>query len=321
VIVIPTVSLEHSGLRKTDARTISDLCRQLISQAVGQNLNLTPLDEIVICRDFQNTVFSFQRRVGIPEEMTNEAGCIACAKTIWYRQSGKDMRVKIFIDAYYFLSLGQSEAPGILPLGVYLLAHELGHVHDDTCMIEQFGDNQTPSLGDPDSILRFVSRCTWGEYFAESIASRTQIGASRDFVRMGFELTFENLKLMQRGTLSSVKAGYRQYHIDRNASELWSTIVTNSSNHLQAIGRIAPYVESLPHADIRESMGNCLGVFRSLTYDLIGELRNLRSLYGHWQAFSWSRLEKSVEDMWELCGVKPQSLNSGCNIQVLVRPN
>ena len=149
---VQRISVEHLNLSEADVSMISGFCNRLMDQAVQQNLNLGKLEHVTVCQDFQQKVFQFQRRVGLLQELTNESGCVACAKTIWYRHPQHGMRVRIFINADLFLSLDQREYAVLNPLSPHLLIHELGHVHDDTCMSEQFGNIERPSLGDSESI-------------------------------------------------------------------------------------------------------------------------------------------------------------------------
>lgn len=319
---IQRISVEHLDLSETDVSMVSGFCNRLMDQAVQQDLNLTKLEQVVVCQDFQQKVLQFQRRVVLLQELTNESGCVACAKTIWYRHPQYGMRARIFINADLFLSLDQREYATLGPLSPHLLVHELGHIHDSTCIGEQFGNIERPSLGDSESISVYVSRCIWGEYFAESLALKVDhMNHLSQTVEIASEGAFESLRLMQNGTLSNVKAAHIHYQEDEDASSLWSTVVTSSSNHLMAIGRMVPYVESLSSDIITQSIGRFLGVFGPVTYDLIEELRRLKSLYRQWGTWSWSELQRSVRVMWGLCGVQPEPANTGCKIHVMISPN
>lgn len=319
---VQRISVEHLGLSEADVSMVSGFCNRVMDQAVQQNLNLTKLEQVVVCQDFQQKVFQFQRRVGLLQELTNESGCVACAKTIWYRHPQHGMRARIFINADLFLSLGQRESAALGPLSPHLLVHELGHIHDDTCVSEHFGNIEQPSLGDSESISVSVSRCIWGEYFAESLAlTMDEMNHLSQSIKIAFQGAFESLRLMQKGTLSDVKTAHICYQKDQDVSSLWSTVVTSSSNHLMAIGRMVPYVEFPLQDTIVESVGEDLGVFGPVTLGLIQELKRLKSLYGQWDAWSWSELQGSVKVMWELCGVQPEPTDTGCKIHVMVSPN
>ncbi len=311
---IPKISFEHSELKKTDAQTVSESYKQLIEQVIQQGLNLTKLDEIIICKDFRSRIFSFQNSVGLPQEITSEPEYLAAGKVIWYPRPESDMRVKIFINADLVPQLDESEPPTINLPAIHLLVHELGHVHDDTYITEQFGSIDLHILGNPQLLSLCLSRCIWGEYHAEFIALTVDTEG-------GLEANLRSLKSIQDGTVSIVTSAHNQYQADKDTPRLWSTIVTQSSIHLQAIGRITPYIHCLPPGTQRESMKDFFGIFSSISCSLIDELENLRSHFRQWDAWSWSRLEKSVGDMWQLCGVKPEAFDRGCYVHVLVPPS
>ena len=168
----------------------------------------------------------------------------------------------------------------------------------------------------------YVSRCTWGEYFAESLALKVDnMNHLSQSIKVASQGAFESLRLMQKGTLSDVKTAHMCYQRDKNASNLWSTVVTSCSNHLMAIGRMVPYVEFLSQDTIVESVGEGPGVFGPVTLGLIEELKRLKSLYRQWDTWSWSELQRSVKVMWGLCGVQPEPTDTGCKIHVMVSPN
>lgn len=311
---IPKISLEHSGLKNADSQIVSESYKQLMEQAIQQGLNLTKLDEIIICEDFRSRIFSFQDNVGLPQEITSEPEYLAAGKVIWYPRPEGDMRAKIFINAGLVPQLDESEPPTINVPAIHLLVHELGHVHDDTYITEQFGSIDLHILGNPELISLYLSRCIWGEYHAEFIALTVDTEG-------GLEANLRSLRSIQDATVSIVTSAHNQYQVDKDTPRLWSTIVTQSSIHLQAIGRIAPYIHCLPPGVQRESMKDLFGIFSSISYGLIDELENLRSHFRQWDTWSWSRLEKSVDDMWQLCGVKPEAFNLGCYVHVLVPPS
>ena len=310
---IPKLSLEGSGLKKTDASRVSRYLKQVIERMIQQGLNLTKLEEIVICKDFRNEVLSFQNSVGLAQEITSEPDYVAVGKTIWYRRSESGIRAKIFIDATLVRPLGTSESATIGLHAIKLLVHELGHVHDDTYITDQFGSIDPHCLGDPEEVSLLTSRGIWGEYHAEFISLRIYPEAS-------FEEHRTSLRSIQDGTVSIVTSAHDRYQIDNDISHLWSTIVTQSSIHLQAVARIAPYVESLRAGAQRESMRKFFGVFACTSWSLVDELKTLRPYYGQWDAWSWSRLKECVGKMWRLCGVSPEAVNSGCFVHVLVPP-
>ena len=311
---IPKISFEHSELKKTDAQTVSESYKQLIEQVIQQGLNLTKLDEIIICKDFRSRILSFQNSVGLPQEITSEPEYSAAGKVIWYPRAEGDKRAKIFINADLVPQLDESEPPAIHVPAIHMLMHELGHIHNDTYMTEQFGSIDSHILGNPELLSLCLSRCIWDEYHAEFIALTVDTeGGLKDNLR--------SLKSIQNATVSIVKSAHDQYQVDKDTPRLWSTIVTQSSIHLQAIGRIVPYVHCLSPGVQRESMKDFFGIFSSISYSLIDELENLKSHFRQWDTWSWSRLEKSVGDMWQLCGVKPEAFDRGCYVHVLVPPS
>ena len=316
---VQRTSVECSGLSEANVSMVSDFCNRLMDKVIEQGMNLTKLDQVTVCQDFQQKVFQFQCQKGLLQELTDESGCVACAKTIWYHHSQYGMRARIFINADLFLSLDQRESAAIGPLSLHLLVHELGHIHNDTCMNENFGNIERPRLGDSELISVYVSRGIWGEYFAESLALKVvEMNHFSQSIEIASQAALESLRLMQNGTLSSVKTAHICYQRDKDIFRLWSTVVASSSNHLLAIARMAPYVEPLPQDSIVGQLGGYLGVFGPVTYGLIEELKRLSRLYGQWDTWSCYELQRSVKVMWGLCGVQPERTDTGYKIHVMV---
>jgi len=312
---VPKISLEYSEISKNNESKILESCRQVIKQGIRQGLNLFRLDEIVICQNFQQKVLTFQSSVGLPQELTIEEGYGACAKIIWHPRSSQDKRAKIFINANLFLSPDGSEAFSANVLALQTLAHELGHVHNDSYVADEFGYDDIPILwGNPALITLYISKCIWSECHAEFVASTLDING-------GLERNLRALRSVQDVTLSVVPCAHSQYQQDKDIFRLWSAIVTQSSIHLQAIGRIASYVTFVQTRTARESMRDFFGVFDFVSWSLISELRNLRPHFRQWHTWSWTELQKVVKDMWVMCGVRPEARDSGCYVHVLAAPS
>jgi len=173
---------------------------------------------VVVTSEFPEEVTRWSQQIGEPGGVSSER---TVAKTLFW---GAEYAVILLREDIAF---GWVEGVDeVVSLAEGLLVHELAHVHD----YYKHGDCQIPRRSDWLGICKSIARSTWGEFFAESVATQFVEGGSGEW------WASDVISLLQI-FLQELAQKISDYRSNRDAISLWEFSTKGMMDLFNQLGR------------------------------------------------------------------------------------
>lgn len=277
-----------------------------IIQGIGEehDLDLTALRTIIVTAQLDDTVRHWQRELGEPEAgVSNQSEGGAAGKTlVWGTGAGDDTYSVILLQDYIAVAAVLRN-----PVAVGCLAHELGHVHDETIRRRISGSDLLESADQRDwnAVRRTMGALAWSEYAAE------RVGATYlpdDTMQQLLEFGFDYLNGVSDRLRELVRGHTRK---ELGLRELWGTTITYQANIFSQLGRTCATISRSADPEVRldrfiDQVSTIHprwgGVVRAL-YAELGALSD--SNYLGWNE-NFEEIDVSVEDAFRAIGLRAE---------------
>ncbi|KMY49559.1 hypothetical protein [Peribacillus loiseleuriae] len=280
---------------------------KLIITDLGIGLELNPLEEIIIPKDFGDSVTFFQKKHGLPVGYTNNEMGMAAGKTISYIENG-ELKIVIFIQNGLFFYLFDEDRKKS-QLAINLIHHELCHVHDEfnKSKMKKINDEIEEELN-KNALLRILyahSGIIWDEYIAPRLSARTYlINEESDFFT---EYLLDLISDSEKKIIEEIK----QYRSHDDINELFNR-VQELTNPVMKIGATVfglIHGLSLQNTEIMTVINEHIDkTFLSYVWDDLGHtLSYMFDQYPNWESSRiFDELNNIVMKVWNELGIYPE---------------
>lgn len=293
-----------------------ELLRSIVKR-LSQGLNLESLDYIIIPKDFPSELFAFQREKGLREEYTRDELGTAAAKTLSYFKDG-GFTQSIFLDSNkFFLDPAKSED---LEVAVFLINHELCHIHDGYTKYKTIGWCHKPQKN-LSVILKNRADDIWSEYIANRLALRKiNVNGNLEMTFSPIVLGYDLSLLLDRIPLAKnkIEKSIFEYRYHANINQLLEEVIENASQLLKATGRLYGHIHGLNLFDTKQLNDDISKTYFKNTWDSIGPiLQELYKKYPYWSSSNeLNDLSEIVLKTWNIFGIFPRDTNQGIYVDV-----
>lgn len=277
---------------------VLEVQQELIEKKRAVACQLTRL--VMFTSDYNGVVGEWMKSLGRPFHPSTDENAIAFGQMLIWGDGKIETTYPIIIlnEAIAVGLVGDNDSLKIFSKAI--LAHELGHIHDDFIQLQIFGKQGLPS--DWLSIRQFIAQSTWGEYFAETVAYAY-------LHENNLDTQIQLAILLCKSANEKIANAIKEHRLSNNAEILFNIVTSEISKSCNQLGRVSGLISSEENekslGNLRDGIVDFSIEWAEIVDQIYQELNKINQTENR-STDTWTELQKLVEKLFQINGIFPK---------------
>ncbi len=291
-----------------ETHVLKTVIRDLVVRLRKQPLDLARLESIIITKDYEGELATFQTVSGNPLVYTNEEYARGHGQVVSQVRDG-ELSMTVLLDDVLCRKLLSAQEDSVR-FAIHMLHHELCHVHDinhkSRCLSKYWLNYRVHGL---DAHLLPIAMGIWDEYFACRYSAGTADTTSvSNYV--------SSLADAVRRTRNLVKETIREYRTDLDIGRLMEVALRHGGFLLKTAAYVHGYLAGLGQSmkalspQMNEILQN--SYFKSIWEQMGNDLQKMHDSYPNWDSLEiFDGLKRLVNEFFVGSGLEFEEMPDG----------